>query len=144
MMIPFSLLLFSLFPLLANAYTWQFTSQPRQCQNLSLAVHGSGQPPYSLLIIPTGPPPFPNNTEVRLIKNIPFSGNSTTLSFYLDYPENTSFVAVVRRISPTTFSHICSSRARSATRAVLAPVAPALRSRFSNRPTRVATIPLGK
>jgi hypothetical protein len=93
MMIPFSLPLLFLFPLLANAYTWQFTSPPRQCQNLSLAIQGSGQPPYSLLIIPTGPPPFPNNTEVRLIKNLPFSGK--TLSFYLDYPENSSFVAVV-------------------------------------------------
>jgi hypothetical protein len=103
MMIPLYLPFLSLFPLLANAYTWQFTSQPRQCQNLSLAVQGSGQPPYSLLIIPTGPTPLPNNTEVRLIRNIPFSGDSTTLSFKLDYPENSSFVAVVR----IYFTHLC-------------------------------------
>ncbi|KAI0298662.1 hypothetical protein B0F90DRAFT_1818532 [Multifurca ochricompacta] len=90
--IPFFLFLF---PLLANAYTWQFTSQPRQCQNLSLAVQGSGQPPYSLLIIPSGPSPFANNTEVRTIQNISFSGTSTTLSFKLNFPENSSFVAVV-------------------------------------------------
>jgi hypothetical protein len=109
MMIPFSLPFLFLFPLLANAYTWQFTSQPRQCQNLSLAVQGSGQPPYSLLIIPTGPTPIPNNTEVRLIQNIPFSGSSTTLSFKLDYPENSSFVAVVRSyFTHSIFLLICS------------------------------------
>src|SRR6267154_916421 len=97
MKIPCSLTVISLFPLLANAYTWQFTSQPHQCQNVSLSVQGSGgQPPYSLVIIPTGPSPLPNNTEVRSILNIPFSGTSTTLSFKLNYPENSSFVAVVR------------------------------------------------
>jgi hypothetical protein len=84
MKIPFcSLSIILLFPLLVNAYTWQFTSQPRQ-------------PPYSLLIIPTGPSPLPNNTEVRSVLDIPFSGTSTTLSFNLNYPENSSFVAVVR------------------------------------------------
>lgn len=88
-----SLLLISIFPL-TNAYTWQFTSQPHQCQSLSLAVTGSGQPPYSLLIIPTGPSPLPNNTEVRTIQSIPFSGTSNTLTFQLNYPANSSFVAV--------------------------------------------------
>lgn len=97
MKIPSSLSIISLFPILVNAYTWQFTTQPRQCQNVSLSVQGSGgQPPYSLLIIPTGPSPLPNNTEVRSVLNIPFSGTSTSLSFKLNYPENSSFVAVVR------------------------------------------------
>ena len=97
MKIPSSLTVISLFPLLINAYTWQFTSQPRQCQNVSLAVQGSGgQPPYYVVIVPTGPSPLPNNTEVRSILSIPFSGTSTTLSFKLNYPENSSFVAVVR------------------------------------------------
>lgn len=97
MKIPCSLTLILLFPLLVNAYTWQFTSQPRQCQNVSLAIDGSGgKPPYSLLIIPTGPSPLPNNTEVRSVLEIPFSGTSSTLSFKLNYPENSSFVAVVR------------------------------------------------
>ncbi|KAF8493416.1 hypothetical protein F5888DRAFT_820424 [Russula emetica] len=96
MKIPCSLTIILSFPLLVNAYTWQFTSQPRQCQTVSLSIQGSGgQPPYSLLIIPTGPSPLPNNTEVRSILNIPFSGTSTTLSFNLNYPENSSFVAVV-------------------------------------------------
>ncbi|KAF8493435.1 hypothetical protein F5888DRAFT_1617817 [Russula emetica] len=94
-----SLTVILLFPLLVNAYTWQFTSQPYQCQNVSLSIQGSGgQPPYSLLIIPSGPPPaspLPNNIDFRPILNIPFSGTSTTLSFNLNYPENSSFVAVV-------------------------------------------------
>jgi hypothetical protein len=103
-----SLTVILLFPLLVNAYTWQFTSQPYQCQNVSLSIQGSGgQPPYSLLIIPTGPPPaspLPNNIDFRPILNIPFSGTSTTLSFNLNYPENSSFVAVVRSSLSTTFS----------------------------------------
>ena len=90
--IPF---LFFFFPSYTSAFTWQFTSEPRQCQNVSIAVQGSGQPPYSLLLIPNGPTPLPNNTEVRTIQNIPFSGSSTSLSFNLNYPENSSFVAVV-------------------------------------------------
>jgi hypothetical protein len=112
MKIPYSLTVISLFPLLINAYSWQFTSQPRQCQNVSLSVQGSGgQPPYSVLIIPTGPSPLPNNTEVRSVLNIPFSGTSTTLSFKLNFPENSSFVAVVRSyLSRHIFSIISSYR----------------------------------
>jgi hypothetical protein len=112
MKIPCPLTAILLFPLLVNAYTWQFTSQPHQCQNVTLSVQGSGgQPPYSLLIIPTGPSPLPNNTEVRSVLNIPFSGTSTTLSFNLNYPENSSFVAVVRSyLSRHIFSIISSYR----------------------------------
>jgi len=86
---------FFFFPPYTTAYTWQFTSQPRQCQNVSIAVQGSGKPPYSLLIIPSGPTPLSNNTEVRTIQNISFPGSSTSLSFKLNFPENSSFVAVV-------------------------------------------------
>ncbi|KAH9031672.1 hypothetical protein EDB85DRAFT_1865648 [Lactarius pseudohatsudake] len=91
-MIPF---FFFFSPRYASAYTWQFTSQPRQCQNVSIAVQGSGRPPYNLLLVPSGPTPLPNNTEVRTIQNISFTGTSTSLSFKLNYPENSSFVAVV-------------------------------------------------
>ncbi len=132
-----------LFPLLASAYTWQFASQPRQCQNLTLSIQGSGQPPYNLLLVPTGPKPFQNTTEFRKIHNIPFSGNG--LSFKLDYPGNSSFVAVVRCISPRFLRHLLISPHtvfRSATRAGLVPVAPALLSPFSHRPIRAVTIPL--
>ena len=108
MKIPFSLSIILLFPLLIHAYTWQFTSPPSQCSTVTLSIQGSGgQPPYSLLIVPTGPPPLPNNVEVRSIQTIPFSGTSTTLSFNLNYPENSSFVAVVRAfIYPAIFSLI--------------------------------------
>ena len=94
---PCSLTVILLFPLLVNAYTWQFTSQPIQCSTVSIAIQGSGgQPPYSLLILPTGASPLPGHVEVRPILNIPFSGTSTTLSFTLNYPQDSSFVAVVR------------------------------------------------
>lgn len=93
MKIPCSLVVILLFPLV-NAYTWEFTSPPTQCGNVTLSISGSGgQPPYNLLIIPNGPSPLPNDVEVRTIQNIPFSG--TSMSFKLNYPENSSFVAVV-------------------------------------------------
>lgn len=142
--IPFySLFLLSLFSF-ANAYTWKFTSQPRQCQSLSVAVTGSGHPPYNITIIPTGPSPLKNNVEVRKILNIPFNESGNTLTFQLTYPENSSFVAVVSSFtSHVIFSPSLSRVAsfRSVTVLVLAQVVPALRSLFSNRQTRVATIP---
>ena len=79
----------------ASAYTWDFTSQPIQCQSVSITIQGSGQPPYSLLLVPSGSSPLPNNIEVRNVQNISFTGTSTTVSFILNYPENSSFVAVV-------------------------------------------------
>jgi hypothetical protein len=110
MKIPYSLTVILLFPLLVNAYTWKFTSPPRQCENVTLSIEGSGgQPPYSLLVIPYGSTPLPNKTEVRKILNIPFSGTSTTLSFNLNYPENSSFVAVVRSYLSRNFSFVISS-----------------------------------
>ena len=147
MMMPCSLPIVLLFPLLVNAYTWQFTSPVRQCGNVTLSIQGSGgQPPYSLLILPTGPSPLPNKVEVRSIMNIPFPGTSTTLSFNLNYPENSSFVAVVRKFIPPRFlRHFLMSPHivfRSATTAVSVPVVPALRSPFPNRPTRVVTVSL--
>ncbi|KAH9003382.1 hypothetical protein EDB86DRAFT_2354143 [Lactarius hatsudake] len=90
--IPF---FFFFFPYYASAYTWQFTSQPRQCQNLSIEVQGSGQPPYSLLLSPSGPSPLPNKTDPRSVQNISFPGSSSSLSFNLNYPKGFSFVAVV-------------------------------------------------
>jgi hypothetical protein len=110
MKIPCFLIVILLSPLLVNAYSWRFTSPPRQCENVTLSIQGSGgQPPYSLLIIPTGPSPLP--VEVRLAQNIPFSGTSTTLSFNLKYPANSTFVAVVRsHLSRHSFSPISSYR----------------------------------
>ena len=111
MKIAFSLTVILLFPLLVNAYTWQFSSPPLQCNNVTLSILDSGgQPPYSLLIVPTGPSPLPNNIEVRSIQNIPFPGTSATLSFNLNYPENSSFVAVVRSYLSRHISLVSSYR----------------------------------
>ncbi|KAH0835947.1 hypothetical protein J3R83DRAFT_9872 [Lanmaoa asiatica] len=76
-------------------YSFTFTSQPQQCANLSLQISGSGVPPYSVLIIPYGPTPLPNNVEVRTIIYQQFSGDASSLSFQLEYPGNSQFVAVV-------------------------------------------------
>jgi hypothetical protein len=132
-------------PIYTTAYTWQFTSPPRQCQNVSIAVQGSGQPPYSLLLIPSGPTPLPNNTEVRTIQNIPFSGSSTSLSFELNYPENSSFVAVVCLyfvlILPSRVVITCRTTRRSVTAVVLAVAGLAPQLLSFNHPTRVVIIP---
>ncbi|KAG9313506.1 hypothetical protein JVU11DRAFT_5832 [Chiua virens] len=80
---------------LVSAYSFTFTTQPQQCANLSLEISGSGQPPYSVLLIPYGPTPLPNNVEVRTIVSEQFPGDSTSLSFQLNYPTNSQFVAVV-------------------------------------------------
>lgn len=82
------------FPLVSS-YTWSFTSTPQQCGTLSLQVSGSGSPPYSVLVIPYGPTPLPNNTEVRTIVYQQFDGSSTATSFQLKYPTTSQFVAVV-------------------------------------------------
>lgn len=83
----------ALLPVFASAYSFNFTSTPQQCSNLSLALVGSGQAPYNVLIIPFGSSPLENNTEVRKIFEVTFSGSST--SFQLPYPANSQFVAVV-------------------------------------------------
>ena len=86
--IPFFFLLSSSY---TNAFTWKFTSQPSQCQNVSVAVQGLGQPPYSIVIIPVVGP----SSLVPGVQNIPFPGSNTSLSFQLNYPANSSFIAVV-------------------------------------------------
>lgn len=48
-----------------------------------------------MLIIPFGPSPLPNNVEARTILDMPFEGNSNTISFQLKYPANSQLVAVV-------------------------------------------------
>ncbi|OAX42456.1 hypothetical protein K503DRAFT_853986 [Rhizopogon vinicolor AM-OR11-026] len=86
---------FFLYSPLVSSYTWSFTSTPQQCANLSLQITGSGSPPYNILIIPYGPTPLPNNTEVRTMVYQPFSGDSTSTSFQLKFPATSQFVAVV-------------------------------------------------
>ena len=79
----------------AAAYSFNIVSTPRQCSNLTVQITGGGgQPPYNLLIIPVGPSPLPNATEVRRITNVQFN-SSTSVDFELAFPENSQFVAVV-------------------------------------------------
>ncbi|KAF9239894.1 hypothetical protein BU15DRAFT_46185 [Melanogaster broomeanus] len=80
---------------LVSGFSFTFTSQPQQCSDLSIQISGSGTPPYSVLIIPYGPPPLPNNVETRTIVYQEFSGNSSSVTFQLKYPTNSQFVTVV-------------------------------------------------
>ncbi|KAF8895622.1 hypothetical protein BD779DRAFT_1466997 [Infundibulicybe gibba] len=74
-LIPF--LLLSL-PLANAAFTWTFQAAPQQCANLSIQTSESGTPPYRALIIPFGPSPLANNTEVRRIVDQPFRVSDAT------------------------------------------------------------------
>ncbi|KAF8625269.1 hypothetical protein AX15_005473 [Amanita polypyramis BW_CC] len=86
----------SIHPRLATAYSWQVNTPPKQCSNLSITIVGSdGLPPYTILILPHGPSPLQNNTEVRAVINRPLEGNTTTFSFPINYPAGSEFVAVV-------------------------------------------------
>lgn len=85
----------SLYPTIANAYSFSITNTPQQCQNLSISITGSGTPPYRAVIVPFGPSPLSNNVEVRKILDQNFTGSSTSLSFKFPYPENSQFVVVV-------------------------------------------------
>lgn len=80
-------------------FTFNITTTPQQCQNLTLAIDGSGTPPYSALMIPFGPSPLSSGTEVRRILDQPFEGNSPNASFTLNYPTNSQFVIVVSTVS---------------------------------------------
>jgi hypothetical protein len=77
------LLTLLLFPTLITAFSWQFQNSPAQCQNASITLDGSGQPPYSILLVPVGPSPLANNIEVRTIVNIPIRGCGARLSAYV-------------------------------------------------------------
>jgi hypothetical protein len=90
------------YPLIISGFSFSINNTPQQCQNLSISITGSGQPPYNAVILPFGPTPLSNNTEVRKILHLPFSGDSTSLSFQLTYPENSQFVVVVSFMS---FAH---------------------------------------
>ncbi|KAI0792354.1 hypothetical protein C8Q75DRAFT_706106, partial [Abortiporus biennis] len=93
---------FLLLPSLSLAYSFEFTSIPRQCGNLSISLNGTGGvPPYRVLIIPVGPSPLPNNVEARRITQQNFTGSDTTVTFQLKFPTNSQFVAVVSDSSST-------------------------------------------
>ncbi|KAF9269576.1 hypothetical protein L218DRAFT_1072400 [Marasmius fiardii PR-910] len=81
------------FPLLSFGYTWQFKQTPTQCGQLTISIGSGGKPPYTVLILPSGPTPFSNGTEVRRI--LEQKSDSSDITFQLKYPSNTQFVAVV-------------------------------------------------
>ncbi|KAL5523056.1 hypothetical protein ACEPAF_1323 [Sanghuangporus sanghuang] len=90
-----STLSLAFFPL-ANAFSFNIDNLPQQCSNMSISITGTGGvPPYSVLIIPFGGTPLPNNIEARRILDQSFDGDSTTVSFQLKYPALSQFVAVV-------------------------------------------------
>ncbi|KXN83142.1 hypothetical protein AN958_01813 [Leucoagaricus sp. SymC.cos] len=81
----------------ASAYSWNFRSNPQQCQNATVELTGNGgQSPYRMLIIPFGASPLPNNVEARRISEQTFAtGNERSGSVQINYPANSQFVAVV-------------------------------------------------
>jgi hypothetical protein len=90
-----SLVLFNV-PLLAHAYSWNFQAPPKQCSDLTVSITGDGgKPPYNLFIIPIGPTPFSNTTEVRRITSQQFNGDDTSVTLKLNFPANSQLVAVV-------------------------------------------------
>lgn len=94
-----SVLLVLALPALSSAYTWNFKSTPQECSDLTVEVSGSGgTPPYRILIVPYGGTPFSNGSEVRKIFETPFDNDATSVTFKLNYPENSQFIAVVRAI----------------------------------------------
>ncbi|KAL0569778.1 hypothetical protein V5O48_012189 [Marasmius crinis-equi] len=82
-------------PSSALGYTWTFKETPKQCGQVTISISGQGSPPYTVLILPSGPSPLPNNVEARLITEAKSSGDSSEITFQLKYPTNSQFVAVV-------------------------------------------------
>jgi len=88
----------AIFPRTASGFSFTINNTPQQCSNLDISITGSGQPPYRAVILPYGPTPLPNNVEVRQVLDVPFIGDSTSVSLKLTYPENSQFVVVVSGI----------------------------------------------
>jgi len=88
-----SLILAATSPLVASAFTWSFKGgQPTQCGNVTISAAG-GSPPYSVLIVPIGSTSLPGNIEARKIQST--TSNSPDITFKLNYPANTQFIAVL-------------------------------------------------
>jgi hypothetical protein len=78
-----------------HGYTFNITSGVKQCENIDIEIVGSGSPPYSVVIIPYGPSPLPNGIEARKIVEQNWTDSSTSLSFQLQYPAYSQFIAIV-------------------------------------------------
>ncbi|KAL5527360.1 hypothetical protein ACEPAG_6151 [Sanghuangporus baumii] len=85
--------LFPYLVLTSHAFTFYFTSTPTQCANLTVEWTG-GQAPFTLLLVPVGH----LNPETRTIiqKDVP---SGTSISFVLDFPAQSQFVAVLNDAS---------------------------------------------
>ena len=79
----------------SSGFSFTINNTPQQCSDLNISIVGSGQPPYSVVIVPYGLSPL-QNIEVRNVIVVPFSDTST--SFPLPYPENSQFVVVVSNL----------------------------------------------
>ncbi|KAF8624384.1 hypothetical protein AX15_005903 [Amanita polypyramis BW_CC] len=83
-----------LHPIFAAGYSWELNAPPKQCSNLSITITGSdGIPPYRILIVPFGA--SPTSVEVRSVLDLPLESSTTAFSFPINYPANSSFLAVV-------------------------------------------------
>ena len=83
----------SLLTLRVYGYTFDFTSTPTQCGNLSFAISGSdGMPPYRVQLVPFGPSPL--STEVRKIMDLPLNESTITIPAF-SFPAKSQFVVLV-------------------------------------------------
>lgn len=82
-------ILLSLIITTARAFSFSFTNNISQCSQVTAQWNG-GQPPFTLLLVPTGH--LTPETRTIIQENIP-SGNS--VSFTLNYPAESQFVAVL-------------------------------------------------
>ena len=89
MFTPTFLLLFAAAPSFVHAFTFNFTAPPTQCTNVTVWWTG-GTAPFRLLLVPTGA----LHPEVRIIADYTIT-SGTNLSFPLQYPGNSTFVAVM-------------------------------------------------
>ncbi|KAH9855319.1 hypothetical protein C2E23DRAFT_857987 [Lenzites betulinus] len=133
---------------LAAAYSFNFKSAPRQCENLELEITGAGSPPYSALIIPFGASPLPNQIEARRITPVAFNGSDTSASFQLKFPENSQFVAVTGRVEVQNhrqgFVHYDLRLRAGPPQSLMSPISSATPPRpFSSCPFSQASVPAG-
>ena len=87
-------------------FSFTIDNTPQQCSDLSISIVGSGQPPYTAVIVPYGSSPLPNGIEARGILVVPFGGASTSASFQLTYPGSSQFVAVVSKPAGSTVEQV--------------------------------------
>src|ERR1700683_3090939 len=76
----------------SSAFSFTLNNTPQQYSNLNISITGSGQPPYSAVIVPYITAP---STDTREVLVFPFNGVSTSVSFELTYPQNSQFVVAV-------------------------------------------------